>query len=104
MRTAIYRHRTSVKSIALLIAGLLGLPAYCNTARADATADQAAASGQSAALEEIVVTAQRREQALVDVPMSVAATTGVQLTDAGVIDLQSLTEVAPQVSFQSNYS
>jgi iron complex outermembrane recepter protein len=104
MRTAIYRQRTSSKSIALLIAGLLGMSAYCNTATADATADQSAASAQSTALEEIVVTAQRREQALVDVPMSVAATTGVQLTDAGVIDLQSLTEVAPQVSFQSNYS
>jgi iron complex outermembrane recepter protein len=71
---------------------------------ADQPAAETAASDQGNSLSEIVVTAQRREQRLVDVPISVEAQTGEQLERRGVVDLQSLPIVSPEVSFQQNYS
>lgn len=46
-------------------------------------------------LEEIVVTAQKREQSLTDVPISVSAVTGDKLRDAGIENLSDLSEYAP---------
>ncbi|MDC0003308.1 TonB-dependent receptor [Porticoccaceae bacterium] len=46
-------------------------------------------------LEEVIVTAQKREQKLIDVPMSVAALTGEDLENQGVVDLQSLSLAVP---------
>lgn len=46
-------------------------------------------------LEEIIVTAQKREQSLADVPISVSAITGDKLRDAGIENLSDLSEYAP---------
>ena len=46
-------------------------------------------------LEEIVVTAQKREQTLADVPISVSAIGGEKLKDAGIENLSDLSEYAP---------
>mgnify|MGYP000023501883 CR=1 FL=1 len=46
-------------------------------------------------LEEIVVTAQKREQSLTDVPISVSALSGEKLRDAGIENLSDLSEYAP---------
>ncbi|MFZ5669453.1 MAG: TonB-dependent receptor [Pseudomonadota bacterium] len=55
------------------------------------------------AVEEIVVTAQKREQALQDVPMAVSAVAGETLQDAGVTSVQGLTSLVPSLSAtQSN--
>ncbi len=51
-------------------------------------------AGQTA-LEEVVVTAQKREQNLMDVPMSVYARTGADLNERGVSDLQTLALEVP---------
>ena len=40
---------------------------------------------------DIIVTAQRREERLRDVPLSISAFTGKQLQDAGINDTQALT-------------
>lgn len=46
-------------------------------------------------IEEIVVTAQKREQALSDVPISVTAISGKKLVDAGIENLTDLSEYTP---------
>lgn len=67
-------------------------------AAGEAKAQQAAATGESAqepALAEIVVSAQRRTQSLQDVPYNISAIGGDALRDAGVVSVNSLTEVVP---------
>jgi iron complex outermembrane recepter protein len=83
-----------VAPVALLAAlGALG----CDVARA---AD--AAAGPE--LAEVVVTAQKREQNLQDVPISVIALSAQQLRDAGVSDLKNLTVLTPGVTVTSTTS
>lgn len=48
----------------------------------------------SAALEEIVVTARKREESLQDVPISISAVTGEKLQKQGIVDIES---VAPSI-------
>ncbi|MBJ7499343.1 MAG: TonB-dependent receptor [Sphingopyxis sp.] len=50
-------------------------------------------------LEDIVVTAQRREERLQDVPISVTAVTGDSLARSGVTDTRQLTQSIPSVVF-----
>ncbi len=49
-------------------------------------------------LEEVVVTAQKREQNLQDVPVAVSAFSGEVLRDSGVRDLFELTNLAPSLT------
>ena len=51
-----------------------------------------------AMLEEIVVTAQQRAESLQDVPVSVAAVTAEKMSNAGIVDLQGLSELVPNFS------
>ncbi len=55
-------------------------------------------------LEEIVVTAQKREQNLQDVPMAVSAFSGSTLQNAGVGDIEDLARQVPALQVQSNTS
>ena len=52
----------------------------------------------AAMLEEIVVTAQQRSESLQDVPVSVAAVTAEKMSNAGIVDLQGLSELVPNFS------
>lgn len=47
---------------------------------------------------DIIVTAQKREQALSDVPMSITAVSGADLTEKGIIDVEGLVKVTPGLS------
>ena len=49
-------------------------------------------------LEEVVVTAQKREQSLQDVPIAVSAMTGEKINDNGITNLEELTLFMPNVS------
>jgi outer membrane receptor protein involved in Fe transport len=55
-------------------------------------------------LMEIIVTAQKREQNLQDVPISVIALSGQQLKDAGVTDIKSLQVMTPGLTTTSTTS
>jgi iron complex outermembrane recepter protein len=81
--------RPTLLSVALL-AGIAAMPA--------AAADQA----NTATLEEVVVTAQRRSEALETVPMSVTVVAPETLERAGVVNLETIGHVAAGV--QLNYS
>src|SRR6187549_3487050 len=52
-------------------------------------------------IDEIVVTAQKREQSLQDVPIVVTSVSGQQIQDAGVRDIKDLTIVAPGLTVTS---
>jgi iron complex outermembrane receptor protein len=60
-----------------------------------AHSQQAAAEGSSGELAEIIVSAQRREEHVVDVPISITAVTGKRLQDAGITDMGGLAAVVP---------
>lgn len=55
----------------------------------------------SAQVEEVIVTAQRTEESLQEVPIAVTAITGEMLEDKGVITVSDLQMNAPNVSFTS---
>lgn len=59
---------------------------------------ETAASGPGQSLGEIIVTAQRREQRLQDVPVSVAAIGGQQIQDLGIADLRSVQSYVPNMA------
>lgn len=70
-------------------------------------ANVSVAVGEESLLEEIVVTAQKREQNLQDVPIAVSAFSGEQLQEAAVKDIFDLQNSAPglqSVQEQSNSS
>ncbi|MDE0158190.1 MAG: TonB-dependent receptor [Gammaproteobacteria bacterium] len=54
---------------------------------------------QAGALEEIVVTARKREESLQDTPLSVAAFTAADLEERGAVDFSDLGEFTPNVTF-----
>jgi iron complex outermembrane receptor protein len=67
-------------------------PATAALAAADAPATQAST------LEEVVVTAQQREQSLQSVPLSVTAVTATTLKQAGVTDMRGISMLTPSLS------
>ena len=60
------------------------------------------AASQSVALEEIVVTAQKRSERLQDVPAAVSALTGDYLAQSGAASFQDYLNAVPGVSFYQN--
>jgi iron complex outermembrane receptor protein len=69
-------------------ASLLATPALAQSGQA---ADDTGGSG----VNEIVVTAQRREQSVLDVPLSIQAATGVQLQNQGIKQITDLQFTTP---------
>ena len=65
----------------------------------------APASGVRAAeLEEIVVTARKREESIQDVPLSITAFTGEELERAGFADLEDISFQTPGASTSMNWT
>jgi iron complex outermembrane receptor protein len=100
MRKCVARNigETGMKTVfhrALLAGGCLTalLPAHAIFA-------QSAAGGISV-LEEIVVTAQKRQENMQDVPIAVTAISGDALEKAGVTDTFDLKAVAPSLNFST---
>src|SRR6202142_3555861 len=90
-----------------IVAFLPALPAVASSVLAGligARACLAADAPSQPALTEIVVTAQKREQNLQDVPISVMAISGQQLKDAGITDIKNLTVLTPGMTTTSTTS
>jgi iron complex outermembrane receptor protein len=92
-----------MKSFYLVSTGLAAI-----LAAAPASAQQQDASGPTPAPaeqsdggndQEIIVTAQKREQNVQDVPLSVTAVSGERLAEAGVSDISTLQKLAPGLQF-----
>ena len=67
-------------------------------AQAGAPATEASANDDAGA--DIVVTARRREESLIDVPISVTAISGDALTRQGAVDITALQDKAPNMTLQ----
>jgi outer membrane receptor protein involved in Fe transport len=73
-----------------------------DTAQTDPTS--ATSNQGSGGVDEIVVTAQKREQSLQDVPIVVTVVSQQALQDAGVRDIKDLTILTPGVTVTSTAS
>ena len=86
---------------ALLLAGAAGLvtfaaPAMAQDSAADAAADDVAAEEEGT----IYVTARRREERLIDVPLSVTALSGDDLIKQGVQDIVAVAQQVPNITLE----
>jgi iron complex outermembrane receptor protein len=59
-------------------------------------------AAQNSVLEEVIVTARKREEAIQDVPVSITAFTGNQLRDAGITNLKDLGYQTPGVQIDQS--
>jgi iron complex outermembrane recepter protein len=80
------------------------LPALALIALTGVAQAQESAPAAEPALQEIVVTAQKREQSLQDVPMAVSALTSSMLQDAGVVSIQGVVALVPSLEVVTNDS
>ena len=60
----------------------------------------AQSASAEALLEEVVVTARRREESLQDLPLSVAAISSDAMQAQGIYDIKDITEFVPNVAFR----
>ncbi len=94
--------RATFRSSTALASGIASLLLAHGAAAADA-----APAGQavtSTTVGEIIVTAQKREQALSKVPMAVSALTGAQLADRGYTSIMDFTGAVPDLNVAVNSS
>lgn len=84
--------------VAVLLAGV-SAPVLTQTALAQTVPAQSTAN--DGALEAIVVTAERREQSLQDVPISATVLGGEQLQQRGVTNLNDIQQVAPSIAINT---
>ncbi|PKP66097.1 MAG: TonB-dependent receptor [Alphaproteobacteria bacterium HGW-Alphaproteobacteria-7] len=85
---------------ALLLAGCAGIATFAAPAHAqDMAADSASVSDQA---EEgvIIVTARRREERLIDVPLSITALSGESLEQQGIQDLTQIGQQVPNITLE----
>jgi len=67
-----------------------------------ANASAAEAQGSSALeVQEVIVTARKREERLQDVPISIAAMSGTELTERGITDVGALTNATPNLEINN---
>ena len=89
----------AVRSFALALTAALGLLPLASSAQ-DAAPEEAAAAAPPVALpaiEEIVVTAQKRAQSVQEVPISVAAIGGDQIDDLKITDTNDIAGLVPNL-------
>ncbi|MEQ8263341.1 TonB-dependent receptor [Pseudohaliea sp.] len=82
-------HITKLKHLSIAVA------IACGT---DALAQQGT-DADKRALEEVLVTAQKREQRLQDVPMSLSAFTAKDIVESGMVGVQDLAQMTPGLVF-----
>ena len=85
---------------------LASLPAYAQSTSAPSTTidEQTDETTPAAAVDQnpqdIVVTARRREETLLDVPIAITAFTGAQLEAQGATDITDLAQLTPNVTLE----
>ena len=89
-------HRAALKA-----AITLGLSSLSLMSAATAAQERAADAGSL--VPEIIVTAQKREENVNTVPMSITAVTGEQLKRAGIKEVRDLIKVSPGFSYADSY-
>ena len=70
----------------------------------DALAKQSSAAGSEFELEEIIVTARRREESMQEIPISIVAVSGREIEQLGIQTMGDLTQSVPNFTFQNRGS
>jgi iron complex outermembrane recepter protein len=83
-------------------AGMTGLVAMSGPSRVAAQAAGAVGAGELR-LEEVVVTARKREESLQDVPLSITAFTAESIEERGIESVYDLARLTPNLSFDQSY-
>ncbi len=91
MQISVEAWRNGVAALALL-AGMA--PAAAQTTAADAAANDSGVT-------EIIVTARKREERLLDIPVSIKAFTSEAISAAGITNLQQIADRTPGLNFQN---
>jgi len=95
IKRSIFATRASAVALATLLA--TGTSPFITAAQAQ---DQAAAATTDEGEGAIVVTARRREERLVDVPIALSSFSGEQLARSGALDITDLAQAAPNVTLE----
>lgn len=96
--------RINKKPLSLLIGSLLGTSVALTSFQAQAQEDEASLDDLGF-LEEIIVTATRREESIDEVPIAITVNSGEELELKQVVNVESISSVSPSVSYtQSNNS
>ena len=84
------------------LAALAATPAFAQEQAADdaTPAAQSAEADQAGPNDEIVVTARRREESLIDVPISMSVISGDTLARTGAVDITALQDKTPNLTLQ----
>jgi len=82
-------------------AAVVGFLPSAAWAQVEGGRDAELASGEAT---QIIVTAQRREENLQDVPITITSISQEKLKDANIIELQDIVKVSPGTRFDSRYS
>lgn len=82
---------------------MLGLLAGASAARAQATSLEQQIAQRRGAIEEIVVTAQKRSSRLQDIPAAIAVLSGERTERLGIADFEGLIEQIPGVSITADF-
>ena len=89
------------KTFAPVMAALLGSSMLAAPALGQDQAPQQAATGGNEAIGDIIVTAQKREESLQNVPISVQAMGTQKLEQLNISDFNDYTKLLPSVAFQT---
>ena len=92
------RHFQVFRSALLVSAIALPSVSLAQNAAKPASPEPSSADSNSAEAPDIVVTAQKREQNIQDVPIAISAFSGAALADRGTQTIDSLTSLAPGLS------
>jgi iron complex outermembrane receptor protein len=90
------QHQKFVRSSAFLLSAAVAAIAVA------AVTAVPSAIAEGLKLEEVVVTAQKRSQAVTDIPMSITAFTGETMKDAGVRDTTDIAALVPGMAFSDS--
>ena len=96
---------TSVRAALLgtaAVAAFIATPAAAQTTRAPTSNSQTQAESATGSEESIVVTARRRNELLLNVPVAVTAYSGEQLNRRGALDLADLAKTTPDVTLKAS--
>src|SRR4051812_4005674 len=85
-------------------AALLAFTSLFGTAQAQSPARGSSSAPETAQVDEIIVTATRREQALSDVPLSISAVGAQALRNSGATDVRALNQLNPSLLISSTGS
>ena len=89
--------RSALGAAVLSVMGIGGIGAS-----APARAQEVASDSANSAIEEVTVTARRREEAAQDVPIPVSVVSGQLITDVGAFNVNRIKELVPTVQLYSS--